>query len=173
MHVPVEIQIWRICVFSLVGIGANVVFHSYRAYRSVFNPGTFWRHFLDVIVALVTLGVAGAVTFVVNWGEIRVYVPVSLAFGYIASNTLIGNAVYESCRKGYLKIRSGMRWTRAKLVDPPKRAACRTYWSIRQELAKLDEPPYDPPGGPLEPPPDQADDSNGKPPAGPLDGPRS
>jgi len=153
MHVPVEIQVWRVAVLALLGIGADLVFHAYRAYRSVFQPKNLRYHLLDALVALLTLGAIGTVVFLVNWGEIRLYVPLSLAGGFLTGNLLVGDITYRWARKGFLNLQRGMRWAKVKVIDPPRNAARRGLKKAAEALAKLSplsEPPCEPPS---EPPP--------------------
>ena len=130
MHVPVEIQIWRLSVLALVGIGSALLFQLYRAFRSVFRPKRVGYHLLDALVALSTFAVIGAVVFVTNWGEIRLYVPLSLAAGFLVANALTGDAAYRGSRATFLQLKKSFRWVKRTVFDPPKRA-------IRQVTARI------------------------------------
>lgn len=160
MHVPVEIQVWRVAVLTLLGIGTDLVFHVYRAYRSVFVPKKWRQHLLDALVALVTLGAVGAVAFLTNWGEVRLYVPLSLSGGFLAGEAFIGDSIYKSARGAFFKIQRGMRWARTKVIEPPKRAARQLWRRAAEALAKIaplsepldSTPPEGSPDPPSEPP---------------------
>ncbi|MGE5579666.1 MAG: spore cortex biosynthesis protein YabQ [Bacillota bacterium] len=156
MHVPVEIQVWRVAVLVLLGIATDLVFHAYRAYRSVFVPKSFRYHLLDAVVALITLGAVGAAVFIVNWGEVRLYVPISLAAGFFAGNMLVGDLVYRRSRSAFRRTQKAMRWARVRLVEPPKRAARKAFEWTKARLSLPDEAAVDPPA---EPPMDSPTDS--------------
>ncbi len=145
-------------MLSLLGIGTAMAFHAYRAYRSVFNPKKFRYHFLDTIVALATLGAVGAAVYAINWGEIRLYVPMSLAGGFLAANALVGDLVYKYARSAFQKVLRGMRWTKTRVIDPPKYAVKQALQKARDEFAKIaapsPEPPSDVEGPSPEPPPE-------------------
>jgi hypothetical protein len=148
MHVPVEIQVWRVAVLALLGIGTDLLFHVYRAYRSVFHHRRLGHHLLDALVALATLGAVGAVVFIVNWGEVRLYVPISLAGGFLAGNLLAGDFAYRTARRAFLRTKQSMLWAKSHLVEPPKRAAKQAFsWSkeaLKGWASRL-EPPDDAP----------------------------
>jgi hypothetical protein len=171
MHVPVEIQVWRVAVLVLLGIATDLVFHAYRAYRSVFTPKSFRYHLLDALVALLTLGAVGAAVFIINWGEIRLYIPISLAVGFFAGNILVGDLVYHRSRSAFQHTKKAMRWARVKLVDPPKRvakeAAQKAFDWAKAHLTLPDEdPPAEPPeDSGAEPPADSPSDSPTGPPS--------
>lgn len=154
MHVPVEIQVWRVAVLALLGIATDLIFHVYRAYRSVFPPKSLRYHLLDALVALATLGAVGAAVFIVNWGEVRLYVPLSLGGGFLAGDLLAGDFAYRTARKSFQRIKQSMRWAKVHVIEPPKRAAKQALsWSketIKRWAANLEpaagEPPEDTPG---------------------------
>lgn len=148
MHVPVDIQIWRLSVLALVGVGSDLLFQFYRAYRSVFKPRKIGYHLLDMLVALVTIGAIGAVVFLVNRGEMRMYVPVSVAAGFLTGNVLAGEAAYKGSRALFLQVRRALRWVRRNTVEPAHRALRRGRDWIRQAFARMDDP-----SGPGELPP--------------------
>lgn len=157
MHVPVEIQVWRVAVLALLGIGTDLLFHTYRAYRSVFRPKNLGYHLLDALIALVTLAAVGVVVLIVNWGEVRFYVPASLAGGFLVGNLLVGDLVYRSSRAAFLRLQKSLRWAKLKVVDPPKRAVRHAFSWVNQKLATFatPEPPTDvPPDVPPNVPPD-------------------
>ncbi len=158
MHVPVEMQVWRLAVLALVGIGVDLVFHAYRAYRSVFRPRRFRYHLLDALVALITLAAAGTVVFLVNWGEVRLYVPISLACGFFVGNVLVGDLVYRFSRLAFQRLKRSLRWARLNLVEPPKRKAKQAAQWVKAKLTLPPEPPEEPPS---EPP---AEEGGGEPP---------
>lgn len=158
MHVPVDIQVWRLSVLALVGVGADLLFQFYRAFRSVFRPKKFGYHLLDVLVALATVGAIAFVTFLVNRGEMRMYVPASLAVGFLVSNMLVGSVAYRASRGLFLQVRRGMHWTRRHTVDPARKALRSGKEWLRQAMARIDA--VEEPGGP--PPPEE-------PPSGPSD----
>lgn len=136
-------------VLALLGIGTDLVFHAYRAYRSVFTPKRLKYHLLDALVALATLGAVGAAVYLVNWGEIRLYVPLSLAGGFLAGNVLVGDIVYRASRGAFLRLQKSLKWARRKLIDPPKRAAKQAYAWAKARLSPPPESPSEDP--PIEP----------------------
>lgn len=107
--------------------------------------------------------------FIVNWGEVRLYVPISLAAGFFAGNVLVGDLVYHKSRSAFQRTKKAMRWARVHIVEPPKRAARKAYTKA-YEWAKArltlpddgpsdapEEPPSEPPSeSPAGPPPDPA-----------------
>ena len=118
MRIPVQIQTWRMSVLFLAGIVTNVLFQAYTAFRRVFAPGKLGRHVMDALFSLAVFSFAGAVMFMVNWGELRFYVPFSLGFGFLTSNFLVGNACYVLGYRCFRLIRKGAGWTKRSLVHP-------------------------------------------------------
>lgn len=173
MHVPVDIQIWRLSVLALMGVGSDLLFQSYRAYRSVYRPKKLGYHLLDIVVALVSLGAIGYVVFLVNRGEMRMYVPVSLAAGFLISNVLAGSAAYKASRGLFLQVRRAMGWARRKTVEPARRAIRRGREWLQQAMKRAEEPPDEPPDGPPDgapgdvPPEGPPEESPDRPPAEP------
>lgn len=140
MRVPVEIQVWRLSVLFLAGAALDLLFQSYRAFRSVFRTGKIGRHLLDAVVALVTLAAIGAVVFLVNWGEVRLYVPVSLAGGFAATSFFAGDATYRASRYLFLGVRKSLRWMRRTVTGPLRAAVSRAVEWLSRTLS----PPPDP-----------------------------
>ena len=85
MRTPVDVQVWRLSVLFLVGAVSDTLFQSYRAFRAIFRPKSFGYHLLDALVALILLTGLGVVVFIVNWGELRIYIPISMAFGALST----------------------------------------------------------------------------------------
>ncbi len=52
-------------------------------------------HALDGLVSVFVLAVIACVVFIVNYGELRLYILISLAMGFILSNALVGNLIYS------------------------------------------------------------------------------
>jgi hypothetical protein len=134
MHASVEVQIWRLSVLFLAGTVINILFQTYTAFRGVFRPRRLGRHFLDVIFSLVILGSSGAVIFLVNWGELRLYVAISLLLGFWFSNYLVGELVYAIAYRGFNLGKRGGRWTKTKVIAPSRRFISRTGAKARSWL---------------------------------------
>ena len=126
MRTPVEVQIWSLSVLFLAGTAVNVLFQTYTAFRGVFRPRRFGRHFLDIIFSLAVLGTAAAVIFLVNWGELRLYVAISLLLGFWFSNYLVGELVYAIAYRGFKLGKKGGRWTKTRVIAPSGRFIVRT-----------------------------------------------
>jgi hypothetical protein len=144
MGMPVEVQIWRLSVLFLAGIAVNILFQAYTAFRGVFRPKRFGRHFLDIIFSLAILGAATAVVFLVNWGELRFYVALSIILGFWFSNYLVGELVYSIAYRGFNLGKKGGRWTKSKVIVPSGRFITQTGTKARNWLF----PPIPPEEGP-------------------------
>ena len=131
MRTPVELQLWRVAVLCLSGILYNIIFQVYTALRAVALPGKITRHVLDGLMAVLILLILGCVIFYVNYGEMRLYIPVSLGSGFLFANALVGKityskslAVFRTVRKSFLKVKSVMRsaaiFVKQKLLLPIK-----------------------------------------------------
>lgn len=79
----------------LLGIFCNVLFQAYTALRAAVSPGRLMAHALDGLVSVFVLAVIACVVFIVNYGELRLYILISLAMGFILSNALVGNLIYS------------------------------------------------------------------------------
>ena len=145
MHVPVEVQVWRLSALFLTGVGALVLFEAYRALRSVIRLRKAGFHLLDILVALGTVGGIGWVTYSINRGEVRLYVPVSLACGFATSKALVGSIIYQNARAAFLYTRGAIRWTARHAIEPPRRALQKTAkWLAEAFTADQGpEPPHD------------------------------
>ena len=145
MHVPVEVQVWRLSVLFLTGVGAHVLFEAYRALRSVVRLSKAGAHALDVLIALGTVSAIGWATYLVNRGEVRLYIPISLTCGFLASKALIGSTLYRNARAAFLKLRGAMRWTARHVIEPPRRALQRAVERLAKALEndRGPEPPDD------------------------------
>lgn len=95
MHTSVELQIWQWSVLFLLGIFCNIFFHVYTALRAVIAPTKIVGHVLDALTAVLVLIVVAYVVFIVNYGELRLYILISLALGFLLSNALVGNLIYR------------------------------------------------------------------------------
>jgi spore cortex biosynthesis protein YabQ len=137
MHVPVEIQVWRLSVLFLLGVGADLLFQGYRAFRSVFRPRKLGYHLLDILVGLATMAAIGYVVFMVNWGEVRLYVAVSVACGFLASNVLVGDLTYSGSRSTFLRFRRSLTWAWTRVVEPPRKALRQAVDWLSRTMAAL------------------------------------
>jgi spore cortex biosynthesis protein YabQ len=107
MHPPVDVQLWRLAVLFLMGIFCNILFHTYTAVRAAISPAKLTGHILDALVAVLVLISIAATVFVVNYGEIRLYIGIAIAMGFVVSNALVGDIVYNivfRCAKSVIKI---------------------------------------------------------------------
>lgn len=118
MHTPVQLQTWRMSVLFLAGIVTNVVFQAYTAFRRVFVPRKLSRHLMDTLFSLAVFTFATIVVFIVNWGELRLYVPFCLGFGFITSNFLVGGACYALAYRYFRLTQKCALWTKKSLVGP-------------------------------------------------------
>ncbi|HHW25974.1 MAG TPA: hypothetical protein GXX23_01390 [Firmicutes bacterium] len=145
MRTPVEVQIWRLAVLFLAGIAVSILFQVYTAFRGVFRPRRFSLHFLDILFSLAILGAAAAVIFLVNWGELRLYVPISLLLGFWFSNCLVGELVYALAYRSFTLAKKGGRWTKTKVIVPSRRfishASSKAKNWLFPPIADEDEPP--------------------------------
>ncbi len=95
MHPSIHTQLWRLATLFLLGILCNIIFQAYTALRGATSPKKLTAHILDGIVAIVVLIIVSSVIFVVNYWEVRLYIPVTLMMGFFFSNILVGNIVYN------------------------------------------------------------------------------
>ncbi|MGI6621015.1 MAG: spore cortex biosynthesis protein YabQ [Bacillota bacterium] len=94
MHPSVDVQVWRLAVLFLMGILCSLTFQVYTALRAATSPAKLTGHVLDGLVAVVVLtAIAGAV-LLINYGEVRLYIVIALAMGFLFANALVGNIVY-------------------------------------------------------------------------------
>lgn len=147
MHIPVDVQIWRLSVFFLAGAASDILFQSYRAFRAVFQPKRFGYHLLDALVSLIFLSSLGALALVVNWGELRAYVPLTMLLGAFITDRLVGGVLYRRSRRVYAGTKRGFDWSRRNVVVPAKRATGRAAKWVRATLF----PPLPPPKPPSPP----------------------
>ena len=140
MRTPVEVQIWRLSVLFLAGIAINILFQVYTAFRGVFRPRRFGRHFLDVVFSLAILGAAATIIFLVNWGELRLYVAISLILGFWFSSWLVGELIYAISYRSFNLARRGGRWTRTKVITPSSRFIARTGSKAKDWLLPPEPP---------------------------------
>jgi hypothetical protein len=173
MRTPVEVQIWRLSVLFVVGAATDLLFQSLRAFRAVFRPKRLGRHLLDAVVALVLLTGLGATVFIVNWGELRMYVPLSLLAGVFTTHALVGGVVYRKTFRLFSGTKRGLAWGQRRIVQPTREVVQRTALRLKSTLfppvppdpsapPDAEEPPECPPEDPPEdagpdrslPPPD-------------------
>lgn len=114
----VETQLWRLSALFLLGTGCNLLFNLYTAARAVFRPGRIMRHLLDAITALLTFGLVLAVVFAVSYGELRFYVPLSIAVGFMTSQFFIGRFLYSAFLWAFRAVSKGLRWLKWRVVSP-------------------------------------------------------
>lgn len=170
MTVPVEVQIWRLSVLFLAGVAVNMLFQVYTAFRGVFRPKRVGRHLLDIAFSIAILGAATAVVLLVNWGELRSYVAISLLLGFWFSGYLVGELVYAIAYRGFNLGKKGGRWTRTKVIVPSGRFIVKTGSKAKNLLF-----PLGPPGDELDDeetsdaPPDSGPDDNDEDTNGPHD----
>ena len=126
MRTPVEVQLWRVAVLFFSGILYNILFRAYTALRAVASPGKITRHLLDALVAGFLLLVLGCIIFVVNYGEMRLYIPVSLSAGFIMTNALVGDLAYSIFLSCFKTMRRFLRKVRKTVLIAAK--------SIRQKF---------------------------------------
>jgi hypothetical protein len=134
----------------LVGAVSDTLFQSYRAFRAIFRPKSFGYHLLDALVALILLTGLGVVVFIVNWGELRIYIPISMAFGALSTHGLVGNIVYRRSLRIFAGTKRGLDWSHRKVVVPTKEAVGRSAKWVKATLF--------PPIPPLPPAPPDSDE---------------
>lgn len=152
MQTPVEVQLWRLSALFLLGIGCNIVFHAYTAFRAAVSLGRLYRHFFDLLMAVFVLSSLALVIFIVNYGEIRLYVPVAIGLGFLTSNFLVGNVTYRVFLSLFRSIRKSLRWLMRTIIVPAKNTSRRILSTLRQWLS-----PPEPPGNGNLPPENPAD----------------
>ncbi|MGI6663354.1 MAG: spore cortex biosynthesis protein YabQ [Bacillota bacterium] len=150
MRVPVEVQVWRLTVLFVVGAVSDLLFQSYRAFRAVFRPKRLGHHLLDALAAILLLAGLGATVLIINWGELRMYVPVSIFLGALMTHALVGGATYRSAFRAFVSLRKGLNWGHRRIVTPTVRTAQRTARWVKHALF-----PPSPPQPPV--PPDDGD----------------
>lgn len=120
MHTPVEVQMWRLSVLFLLGTVTNVLFHIYTAWRGTFNPRKIGRHLGDAAAAMGFLVTFATVLFIINHGEIRAYVPISICMGFFTSHVMVGEQVYTFSYKVFSWLRKTMGNIYSKISPPPE-----------------------------------------------------
>ena len=143
MHVPVEVQVWRLSVLFLAGVATHVLFEAYRAFRSVLRLRKLSYHVLDILVALGTMGAIGWIIYSINRGEVRMYIPLSLGCGFLASRALVGSILYRGARQAFLKTGSSARWFGKHVIGPARKALQTSVeWLTRAVVGdETQEPP--------------------------------
>ncbi len=159
MRTPVEVQIWRLSVLFVVGAATDLLFQSLRAFRAVFRPKHLERHLLDAVVALVLLTGLGATVFIVNWGELRMYVPLSLLAGAFATHALVGGVVYRRTFRLFSGTKRALTWGQQRIVKPTREVVQRAALRLKSTLF----PPV-PPDSPDPSAPPDAEEPHEEPP---------
>ena len=131
---PVEVQIWRLSVLFLVGAVSDLLFQSYRAFRAVFRPKRLGYHLLDALAAVVFLAGLGTTVLIINWGELRMYVPVTIFLGALLTHALVGGAAYGGAHRVFVRIRRGLDWSRRRIITPTVTKARRTAAWVKATL---------------------------------------
>ncbi|HHY16958.1 MAG TPA: hypothetical protein GX524_02675 [Firmicutes bacterium] len=120
MHTPVELQLWRVSILCLSGIVFNILFRAYTALRAVVSPGKITRHIFDTLMAALVLSVLACVVFIANYGEMRLYIPVSISAGFLIANTLVGNLVYTVALSCFKTIKNLVHTVVKRVLAPLK-----------------------------------------------------
>ncbi len=136
-----------------------MVFQVYTAFRGVFRPGRLCRHLMDALFALVMLSAVSVAMFIVNWGELRLYVPLSLASGFLISNFLMGDITYGAAYRYFRLVKKGAGWAKRNVVVPSGRfladAGAKAKRWIVPEMplppTQDETPPQEPPEGNVAP----------------------
>lgn len=142
MHPPVDIQLWRLAVLFLLGIFCSTLFQAYTALRRATSPRKFTAHVLDGVVAVLVLTVIAIVVFVVNYGEVRLYIVIALALGFALCNALVGNLVYDitfACTKAVMRTVSKVKHALKSAI----RAINQKLWTPLINRLKKPSPPDD------------------------------
>jgi len=170
MRVPVEVQIWRFSVLFIVGAATDLLFQSFRAFRAVFRPKRLGYHLLDALVAVILLTGLGATVFIINWGELRMYVPLSIALGAFITHAAVGGVCYRKAFRAFTGTKKGLAWGHRHIVAPTRAAVGRTVRHVRETIFRPDAPDAPDPTDPTDPPePPEPPISPG--PSGPPAGP--
>lgn len=74
-------QVFACAVLALAGVAIGFWFDLLRAWRTVFAPELWWAALGDLIFWLVVAVTVGGALYLGNWGEIRLYVLISLVLG--------------------------------------------------------------------------------------------
>lgn len=162
MRVPVEVQVWRLSVLFIVGAISDLLFQSFRAFRAVFRPRRLGHHFLDAVAAFILLAGLGVTVFIINWGELRMYVPVSIFLGALLTHALIGGITYRNAFRVFVSAKKGLSWGHRRVMTPAMRTVRSTARRLKHAFLRpvppsppvppeTGEPPQE--GAPDQPPP--------------------
>lgn len=90
MSETVGLHLWRFSCLFVLGAGLEVAFEMYTAFRAVFRLPRPLRSFCDVLFSLLALLGLAAGLFVVNGGELRVYVVAGVGMGFGSCRSGVG-----------------------------------------------------------------------------------
>lgn len=138
----------------MAGTATNVIFQAYTAFRGVFQPRKLCRHLMDAFFTLAMLSAVSGTVFIVNWGELRLYVPLSLALGFLISGFLIGDVAYGAAYRCFRSIKIGAGWVKRNIVVPSERLLA----NVGAQAKKWMSPNINPPEAQDETPPDHFED---------------
>jgi len=134
MHTPVGLQLWRLSILLLLGSACNIFFHIYTAFRAVFTPNRLYRHLLDIVTGILFTCVLAAVVFMVNYGEIRLYIFVSFFSGFFTCHYLVGQCIYRSSFRGFVWLKNLANWFTGTIISPFKVFAITVYLKVKRLL---------------------------------------
>lgn len=149
MRTPVEVQIWRLSVLFLAGMSVSVLFRVYTAFRGAIEPKRLSRHVMDMFFAASVLGACAYVVFRVNWGELRLYVAISLALGFGLSDYLVGELTYAAAYRSFSLAKTGSKWASRKILRPSRLFLAKSVSRAKSWLFPPLPPPSAPPDEPV------------------------
>lgn len=120
-----------------------MLFRVYTAFRGAFRPGKLTRNILDALAALGVIALTGYVMLAANWGELRLYVPVAMATGFLTCSVLVGDLVYHGAFRLFSRTRRDLMWVNQRTLLPARSRISALVTRIKQSLIPPPEPPQD------------------------------
>ncbi|MGI6327817.1 MAG: spore cortex biosynthesis protein YabQ [Dethiobacteria bacterium] len=103
---PVEQQLLVFLYFNAAGLMTGLVFDFFKAFAKVFSFSKKMVFFLDLILCLLVSFIVYYILFLLNYGEVRLFVFLALLFGMLFYYLVISGFMYRNLLVIFKALRS-------------------------------------------------------------------
>ena len=103
---PVEQQLLVFLYFNAAGLMTGLVFDFFKAFAKVFSFSKKMVFFLDLILCLLASFIVYYILFLLNYGEVRLFVFLALLFGMLFYYLVISGFMYRNLLVIFKALRS-------------------------------------------------------------------
>lgn len=96
---------------------------------------------MDVLFSFAALGISSVMLLLVNRGELRAYVLISMSLGFVVTHWLIGQTVYQAAYNQFRLLGKGLEWCEKRVITPTFKGVMKAWTKAKDWL--IPNPPDD------------------------------